>query len=131
MKLTACPKSGFIFKKGVLHLAAVKKLSMSLLILLLISFLISCGDPTAQQEDVDEELPEETEPLYEEDTRFEDDEQQETDESQANSEDKLPSSGSTFKHEVNIKTDGEITEGQSDEWLLDDSNRKSSDWWKN
>ncbi len=112
-------------------MAAVKKLSMSLLILLLISFLISCGDPTAQQEDVDEELPEETEPLYEEDTRFEDDEQQETDEGQANSEDKLPSSGSTFKHEVNIKTDGEITEGQSDEWLLDDSNRKSSDWWKN
>jgi len=115
----------------VLHLAAVKKLSMSLLILLLIAFLISCGDPTAQQEDVNEELPEETESLYEIDLIFENGELQETDQDRTHSEDKLPYPGSTFKHEVNIKTDGVIKEGQSDEWLLDDSNKKSSDWWKN
>ncbi|MGM0689143.1 MAG: hypothetical protein ACQESO_06110 [Bacillota bacterium] len=114
-------------------MAAVKKLCFSLLVLLLIAFLISCGDPTAQQEDVNEQLPEENEPLYEEDLMFEDVEveQQETDQDRANSEDEVPYPGSTFKHEVNIKTDGVIKEGQSDEWLLDDGNKKSSDWWKN
>lgn len=107
-------------------MSAVKKLGLILLVLLIIAFLISCADPIAQQEGVDEDLTEEIEPLDEDAAVPEDDD---TGKYQDRGEDKLPSFGSSFKHEVNIKTDGIVKEGQGEEWWVDEED-KSDGWWE-
>ena len=120
-------------------MSAVKKFGLGILILLVTALMIGCADPSTQQEDGEEELPEETAVLDERIGIFE--EQYElASRNRNNDQDKLPSSssssgsGPSMKHEVTIKTDGTVTEGKGDGWWKTErgsTGSGSSGWWQN
>ncbi len=90
--------------------------------------LIGCSPQTGEE-------PEEAEPEEKiEATEADEDEENDEDEKDKvlKNEDKNNGLGSdsTFEHDVDIKTDGEIKEGEGDEWWKEEGNN-GDEWWKN
>lgn len=114
-----------------------KILLFGLVIATTILVAISCA-PQAEEE------PEEVEPEEEEVEAIEEeleedeapDEEEEDKDENGNNDEKTPensstgtSTDSTFKHDVNIRTDGEIKEGVGEEWWKEDK-KNGDEWWK-
>lgn len=115
-----------------------KKILLLMVVVCLSVILIGCS-PQAEEEP-EEEGPEEAEPeeaieVTEADEDEENDEDEEDkvlkdeDKAEENKNNGL-GSDSTFEHDVDIKTDGEIKEGEGDEWWKEEGNN-GDEWWKN
>lgn len=102
----------------------LRKTAFYLLIALLTVILLGCGEPAADQEEVkEEELQEEIEENDEEENNLEEDE------NDNNADHGSGTSGSSFSHTVDIKVNGEIKEGEGEEWWDDEEGGSDDKWW--
>jgi len=114
-----------------------KILLFGLVIAASILVAISCA-PQAEEEPEEVEQEEEEVEVIEEELEEDetlDEDEEEKDENEKNEDKATENTGtgvstdSTFKHEVDIKTDGEIKEGVGEEWWKEE-NRNGDEWWK-
>ncbi len=106
-------------------MTAISKSSLIFLAVLIAFLLVSCADPAAREEDIDEE---EAQKEFEAEDEVEIDEELDEDEndSKANPD---SSSDSGFTHTVEMNINGEVTEGEGDGWWGDEGENGSDQWW--
>jgi len=112
---------------------ALKKLALFSIIALLTVLLLGCGDPAADQEEIEEEeIQEEIEEINE-DTKEEENYQEDNDnESGANNgSGSSGTSGSGFSHTIEMDINGEVKEGEGEGWWKDQEGGSDDEWWNN
>ncbi len=113
-------------------MVALKKLALYSIIALLTVLLFGCGDTAADQEEVEEEeLQEEIEEEKDEDAKEEENDQK--DDENGSGADKNGSgsgtSDSSFSHTVEMDINGEVKEGEGEEWWKDEEGESDDEWW--
>ncbi len=110
-------------------MVALKKLALYSIIALLTVLLFGCGDPAADQEEVEEEeLQEEVEENGEEEEEN-DQEKDDNGNGENNGSSGSGTSGSSFSHTVEMDIDGEVKEGEGEEWWKDEEGESNDEWW--
>ena len=109
-------------------MTALKKLALYSIIALLTLLLFGCGEPAADQEEIEEEeLQEEVEENDEDEKEEENDQEEENNGSSAGNGSGASSSG--FSHTVEMDINGEVKEGEGEEWWIDEEGDSEDEWW--
>lgn len=94
-----------------------------LIIALLTALLIGCGDPAADREETEEEELQDEVEENDEEEQEENDEEKDNDDGYSGS----GSSNSGFSHTVEMEINGEVKEGEGEEWWKEVDNGNDDD----
>ncbi len=108
-------------------MTALKKAGLLIIVALLAALLLGCGEPAADQENIEEdELQEEVE---ENDEEANEEEENDQENDRDNGSGSTGNSNSGFSHTVEMNINGEVKEGENEEWWKDEEGGNEEQWW--